>query len=165
MTPTEIRFATDGMLQSLGTWLRVLGYDCAAPKTEASRVLLERAVADDRVFLTRNFHLTDNLPQRLLKRAQVVHVLGEHLPEQLREIACRFSLDTERFLFTRCVECNEPLARVSATKAAACVPRDVLERERDFWHCARCGKTFWRGSHVRNSIEHLQDWLGAPSSR
>ena len=30
MTPSEIRFAADGMLRSLATWLRLLGYDCIA---------------------------------------------------------------------------------------------------------------------------------------
>ena len=31
MTPTDIRFAADGMLQSLATWLRALGYDLCSP--------------------------------------------------------------------------------------------------------------------------------------
>jgi uncharacterized protein with PIN domain len=30
MTPTDIRFAADGMLQSLATWLRLMGCDQSA---------------------------------------------------------------------------------------------------------------------------------------
>jgi uncharacterized protein len=202
MTPAEIQFAADGMLQSLGTWLRLMGYDCitaarcsshgvaagfglcknapvsrvgrdaavvcgnGAP-TESdggvsfgSRALLEQAVAENRVFLTRNAHLSDNLPHALLACGQIVYVIGEHLPEQLREVVAKFSLETEQFVFTRCVACNEPLRRVERAEAVGHVPNDVVESETEFWRCRRCGKTFWRGSHVRNSVERLRRWLG-----
>jgi uncharacterized protein with PIN domain len=181
MTPTEVRFAADGMLQSLATWLRLTGYDCVT-RAEAhasatgekvvcsrgvsrgSRVLLEQAVAEGRVFLTRNAHLTDTLPRALLDRAQVVYVAGEHLPEQLREVVEKFSLERDRFVFTRCVECNRPLSRQERSEATGHVPADVAARETEFWHCACCGKTFWKGSHVRNSVARLQQWLAAPFS-
>ncbi|MCX6897963.1 MAG: hypothetical protein NT105_04610 [Verrucomicrobia bacterium] len=109
MTPAEIHFAADGMLQSLATWLCALGYDCLAGRDLFGRLLLEQAVAEERVFLTRNTHLASDWPHALVDRAQVVYVGGETLPEQLREVVERFSLDWQRFLFTRCVVCNEPL--------------------------------------------------------
>lgn len=143
MTPREIRFAADGMLQSLATWLRLLGYDCISRPDHASRVLLEQAVAEDRVFLTRNAHLHDNLPHDLLARASILYVGGEHLPEQLREVTAKFALDTEASVFTRCLLCNEMLQRTSE----------------ELWHCPHCDKTFWRGSHVTNSLAHLRTWL------
>ncbi len=158
MTPREIRFAADGMLQSLATWLRVLGYDCLSRPDQSGRALLEQAVVEDRVFLTRNAHLDDNLPRALLARANILYVLGERLPDQLREIVTKFDLDTAAFAFTRCVVCNRPLQRADR---AADVPPDVAARETEFWHCAACGKTFWRGSHVTNSLAHLRRWLAA----
>jgi uncharacterized protein len=157
VNPNEIKFAADGMLHSLAGWLRLLGYDCV---TGHGRQFLEQAVVDDRVFLTRNFHLPDNLPQTLLWSETIVYVRGEHLPEQLREVVGSFSLDTEAFVFTRCVVCNIPLQR---TKPTGDVPARVLAREREFWRCERCGKTFWRGSHVTNSLERLSRWLQTPS--
>ncbi len=71
MSPSEIRFAADGMLQSLATWLRVLGCDCLAGCGLFGRELLERAVADGRVFLTRNTHLSNDWPRALAERAEV----------------------------------------------------------------------------------------------
>ena len=144
------------MLQSLADWLRLLGYDCA---TGHGRRFLEQAAVDDRVFLTRNFHLPDNLPKALLQSETILYVRGEHLPEQLREVVGQFSLDTERFVFTRCVVCNVPLRSVGAGEATGHVPADVLAREREFWRCDHCGKTFWRGSHVVNSLARLRQWL------
>lgn len=105
MTPADIRFAADGMLRVLATWLRVLGYDCLAGGDWFGRRLLEQAVADERVFLTRNTHLNDLFPHALLERANIVYVRSEHLPEQLREIVGRFELDWRSGLFTCCVRC------------------------------------------------------------
>jgi uncharacterized protein with PIN domain len=156
MTPDEIRFAADGMLQSLGTWLRLLGYDCIGDRNHWGRPLLEQAVAENRVFLTRNAHLNANLPHDLLARAIIFFVLAEHLPDQIREVTGKFALDKERFTFTRCVACNVPLL---STADMTCVPSDVAARETEFWHCPACGKTFWRGSHVRDSLTRLQKWL------
>ena len=159
MTPNEIRFAADGMLQSLATWLRLLGYDCIAGRELFGRRLLEQSVAEHRVFLTRNSHLSDNLPHKLLGRCQISIVAGERLPDQLREVVTRYSLQTGQHVFTRCTECNVPLGRADRAEALGQVPADVAESETVFWKCRQCGKTFWRGSHVRGSLQRLERWL------
>ncbi len=159
MTPAEVRFAADGMLQSLATWLRLLGYDCIASPDQFGRRLLEQAVMENRVFLTRNVHLTNNLPQSLLKRGRIVYIGAERLPDQLREVVARYSLETGPYVFTRCVECNDLLRRAEPSEVLGHVLADVAERETEFWRCQRCGKTFWRGSHVKNSLDRLRQWL------
>ena len=159
MTPTEIRFAADGMLQSLATWLRMLGCDCLAGRAYHGRRLLEQAVAGERVFLTRNTHLANDWPRMLVERAQVFRIAGEALPDQLREVVEKFSLDPERFLFTRCLVCNEPLSAAEKSAALPHLPEGVAAREERFWHCERCGRFFWHGSHVRDSMARLRRWL------
>jgi uncharacterized protein len=161
MTPTDIRFAADGMLQSLATGLRALGYDCLAGRERFGRRLLEQAVAEDRVFLTRNTHLGNDWPRALVERAKIVHVAGEPLPQQLREVVEKFSLDPERFLFTRCLVCNEPLRAAERSEALPHLPPRVAAREERFWRCERCGRFFWHGSHVQNSVARLRQWLGS----
>jgi uncharacterized protein with PIN domain len=157
MTTREIRFVADGMLQSLGAWLRLLGYDCTYRQGAPSRVMFEQAVAEDRVFLTRNAHLRDTLPAALLNRGEVFYVAPEHLPGQLRAVVNEFDLETESKAFTRCVVCNVPLD-VTATPPAG-TPKDVADREREFWQCPSCRQAFWRGSHVHNSLARLRHWL------
>ena len=39
------------------------------------------------------------------------------------------------------------------------IPEGVAAREREFWRCPSCGQTFWRGSHVHNSLARLRNWL------
>jgi uncharacterized protein with PIN domain len=181
MTPDEIRFAADAMLQSLATWLRLMGYDCLTPAeahasatgkeklcsggvSRGSRVLLEQAVAEQRLFLTRNAHLADNLPRALLERAEIYRLRAGQLPAQLRELAGKFCLDTDRYLFSRCLRCNRPLQPLERSQARGRVPADVLAREQQFWQCPHCGKAFWRGSHVHNSRARLERWLAATAS-
>jgi len=146
------------MLQSLATWLRALGYDCLAGRERFGRRLLEQAVAEERVFLTRNTHLND-WPRVLVERARILHVSGEQFPQQLREIVEKFSLDWQRFLFTRCLECNEPLRVVDKSEALPHLPPRVAAREDNFWQCGRCGRYFWHGSHVQNSMARLRRWM------
>ena len=161
MTPTEVRFAADGMLQSLATWLRLLGYDCLTHPGQSGRALLEQAVSEDRVFLTRNAHLPDNLPRALLARGRIVHVLNDRLPDQLREVVTRYSLDTDAYVFTRCLECNGLLQGIDRSEAIGHVPEGVVTRETGFWRCRHCGKMFWRGSHVKNTWDRLRRWFPA----
>ena len=163
MTPAEVRFAADGMLQSLATWLRLLGYDCITSPGEPGRRLLEQAVREDRVFLTRNVHLTEKLPQALSDRGRMACIGGERLPDQLREVVAKYSLETAAYVFTRCGECNDLLRRVERSEAAGQVPAEVVKRHTEFWRCQGCGKIFWRGSHVKNSLERLGQWLASPN--
>ncbi|MDD5349801.1 MAG: Mut7-C RNAse domain-containing protein [Chthoniobacteraceae bacterium] len=160
MNPNEVRFAADAMLLSLAKWMRLLGYDCLADEALFGRGLAERAVADRRWILTRNRRWAGDLPKALLERADIFRVTAEELPGQLREVAERFSLDASAFLFTRCLVCNEPVAPVAKRDLRAAVPPAVWEREERFWQCARCGRVYWQGSHVRDSARRLEAWLG-----
>jgi uncharacterized protein with PIN domain len=162
MTPADIRFAADGMLQSLATWLRLLGYDCAAGPGLFGRHLLEVAAAEQRVALTRRVNLADNLPRSLLQRVRVHTVRAGRLPDQLREVVSVFGLSVRAGVFTRCLDCNAALRELDRGLAATSVPPLVAAREQVFWRCEPCGRTFWRGSHVRDSLRRLHQWLAAP---
>jgi uncharacterized protein with PIN domain len=84
---------------------------------------------------------------------------GERLPDLLRVVVIKYSVETEQYVYTRCLECNEPLRRAGRAEAANQVPPKVLERETDFWRCERCDRTFLHGSHIRNSLQQLKGWL------
>ena len=146
------------MLLALARWLRLLGYDCCGAAGDPLRPLLARAMAEQRVFLTRNGRLGEQLPKALLEGGRIVRVTPTVPPEQLREVVHAFALDARSFVFTRCGECNAPLARLAGPPPAAVPPR-VTACEKEFWACPRCSRIFWRGSHVMNSIARLERWL------
>ena len=162
MNPNEVHFAADAMLQSLAKWLRLLGYDCLAGSGIFGRLLVEKAVAERRWILTRNRRYAAELPQLLLERADILLLASEQLPGQLGEVLDRFSLEPSAFLFTRCLVCNEPLSPMAKPHLPPAVPQAVRTREERFWQCTHCGRIYWRGSHVRNSVRRLNDWLNFP---
>jgi uncharacterized protein with PIN domain len=157
MNPGDIRFSADAMLQSLAKWLRLLGYDCASGGELHGLKLVEQAVAERRWVLSRNRRFAAELPHFLLLHADIALIASGRLPAQLREVVQRFSLEPAAFRFTRCLLCNEPLVQVP--KPGQGVAPEVLEREDQFWRCPHCGRFFWKGSHVRRSIEKLNQWL------
>lgn len=165
MLPVEIRFAADGMLQSLARWLRLLGYDCLGSPNLFGRRLLEQAVTEGRVFLTRNIHLSDNLPHRLLAHSQIVVIAGGNLSAQVGEVVAKYKLETRQNLFSRCLQCNAPLRRLDRAEAIGQVPPDVSASGTTVWRCDKCAKSYWHGGHVRNSEQRLQAWLGDWSTK
>jgi hypothetical protein len=149
----EPRFAVDRMLEKLGAYLRVLGYDaCSGERELDTRERIRRADAEGRVFLTRNTRIPDQLPepQRMLR------VRSEDPVLQLGEVVAALGLSRRRRLFTRCIRCNRELVELAELGAlAARVPAAVRARHRRFWQCPACGTVFWRGTHVANTCQKL----------
>jgi uncharacterized protein with PIN domain len=47
--------------------------------------------------------------------------------------------------FTRCMECNAPLAAVDKAEVIALLPPSVRERQQHFRRCTGCRRVFWDG--------------------
>jgi hypothetical protein len=59
------------------------------------------------------------------------------------------SLGIERkldLIDTRCPICNGELIPISKEKLEG-IPKGVLLRYDDFYHCTNCGQIYWEGSH------------------
>ena len=145
------RFLVDGMAVRLGKYLRCLGYDAEWEPGAGTAALARRARAEDRILLSRNTRLGQEIepPPRWLPLA------GEDPVEQLGQVARAFGLDTEERLFTRCIRCNVELDAARPEDVAARVIEPVRARHRLFFACPRCGTVFWRGSHVANTCRKL----------
>jgi uncharacterized protein len=136
------RFFCDDHLRRLARWLRAAGYDVLWEPLIAHATLLARCRDEERTLLT--------LDRALAARGGVVVcLLPSHDPiEQLRFLARRYGLDLLAHAFTRCPVCNEPL--LEAAPGDVDVPPRVRETCDRFWRCARCGRAYWEGDHVRN---------------
>lgn len=140
--PGPARFFADAQLGRLARHLRLLGFDTRYENDIGDRELVQRAVAEGRIVLSRD--------RDLLFRREVGH--GCHLRsddprEQLRRVLVRYELAAEARPFTRCMECNGALQPVA--KSAVESELDVQTREcfDAFWRCDGCGRVYWRGSH------------------
>ena len=151
MDPTP-RFEVDHMLEKLGKYLRILGFDADWERAKRTHELVEKANAEGRVFLTRNSRVEAQFP-----RPESIHfVRAEDPVEGLREVVEALGLDPRARLFARCIRCNVELEELSelGEHAARVIP-EVRARHRRFWRCPRCGTIFWRGTHVENTCAKL----------
>jgi len=146
----------DAMLGALARWLRLLDLDVAYDPSLDDPELVERAVAEDRVILTRDRRLTERRRARnhLLIRSEVV---DQQVRQVLDELGVR--PDPDRLL-RRCPLCNAPLQRLPADEARARVPPWVARTQTDFRDCPDCGRVYWRGTHVDRMRERLAGMVG-----
>lgn len=143
-----MKLLCDEMLKGLARWLRISGYDVVMePDGQADRHLVERALAEERLLLTRDRYL---LRIRDAERV-VVFVEGNGLESCAREITHKLDIDWLLNPFIRCTLCNTPLI---AAERGANVPRDV---ERVFL-CPYCNKYYWQGGHVERMRRRLESW-------
>ena len=146
------RFLADEMLGTLARWLRMMGYDTGYGRGLLDRELLELAIAEDRVLLTRDRQLAERAGSRALLITSVV------LDEQLEQVVSAFDLRADRPM-TRCTVCNAELEAACADIVAGRVPDRVLELRDEFFVCPRCGKVYWKGTHwdrIERTMERLR---------
>lgn len=137
-------FVVDCMLGKAAKWLKILGFDTLFFSSAGDDALLRIAQDEGRTLLTRDHALAARARAR---DAFCLLVESEVWEEQVRQVLAHFDLRAVARPFTRCVECNVPLAPLSRDNAANLVAPFVAERGRDFALCPRCGRVFWEGTH------------------
>ena len=145
------RFVVDGHLGRLAAYLRMLGFDTWYERTADDALLAAIASSEKRLLLTRDLGL--------LKRKEVEQgycVRSDKPLEQLREVTCRFALQSQSTPFSRCMECNGLLDSVSKEEVADLLPPHTRQTKNEFSRCHDCGKIFWRGSHHARML----GWIG-----
>jgi uncharacterized protein len=149
------RFIADVHLGKLARLLRMAGFDTAWANHLTDETIVRVAAAEKRIILTRD--------RGLLKRRIVTHgcLVRSPVPrEQLTEVLRRFDLARQVRMFSRCMTCNAPLARVSRLSVLDVLPPAVAETCTEFSRCTGCGKVFWRGSHWEKMKKLAADVLG-----
>lgn len=155
--PAAVRLLCDAMLGRLARDLRLLGLDVALAGADLDDAqVAQQAQAEGRLLLTRDARLVEQAA-----RAGLPHLsVGPADPAaQLAQAAAALGLrwDENTFL-SRCSLCNEPLRPAPSD---APLPPGV---EGPCSSCVRCGRLYWRGSHVRDLRERLRAALTGPGS-
>lgn len=149
MSPPMI---ADAMLGALARWLRVLGLDVAYDPSLDDPKLVERAVAEGRVILTRDRRLVERRLARnhLLIRSDVVE---EQVRQVLEDLGIR--PDPDRLL-GRCLLCNALTEPMPAEDARAVVPPWVARTQDEYRACPVCGRIYWSGTHAERMRKKLE---------
>jgi hypothetical protein len=156
----EPRFFADAMLGRLARWLRTLGFDCAYESEIGDEELVRRAVAEERIILSRD----RALPQEW--RVAGIHLVeSEDLREQLRDVLRSFDLVPALRLFSRCNACNHVLRAASQEEVSARVPPYVRSTREAFFACPACRRVYWEGTHTERMRRVVEEVLAGASSR
>jgi uncharacterized protein with PIN domain len=148
------RFLVDAMLGRLARWLRVLGYDTLYFSDADDAALVRRALAEDRILLTRDVELTRR------RGVRVILISDDRVGNQLREIVGFLHLSADQ-AFSRCINCNAPLVEFERAQARDLVPPYVFATQTRFRRCAECGKVYWRGTHWARMQSTLESARGS----
>jgi uncharacterized protein with PIN domain len=144
------RFILDVNLGKLAKRMRLLGFDCLYRNDYQDAEVVNIAVNDQRIVLTRD--------RRLLYIKYISHgywVRAVDVENQINEVLHRFHLHNSIHPFVRCLVCNGVLAPVAKA--------DILDRLEpktrlyyDVFHrCKDCQRIYWEGKHM----EHMRQCI------
>lgn len=138
------------MLGRLAKWLRVMGYDVLYLKNVEDEKIVENAIKEDRILLTRDKKLAKKFKNSL-------YIEEKDLDGQIRKVVEAFEItkNEENFL-SRCIICNVEIEEIEKEKVKGKVPENVFENFEEFWICKKCGRIYWAGTHWKNMKEKME---------
>lgn len=153
------RFVLDVNLGKLAKFMRLLGFDSLYRNDYRDKDVVNIAVSEQRVVLTRD--------RRLLYVKNVSHgywVREVKAENQIAEILNRFDLYDSVHPFIRCLACNgilEPVAKEEILHRLE--PKTRLYHE-IFSRCIDCRRIYWKGSHMENMLQRFAHLLATRAS-
>ena len=142
------KFIVDEMLGRLAKWLRAIGYDAVYHNGGGDSALVQRALEEDRIILTKDSHLV----KRKLARKSLL-VRSDQPRDQLKQVVKELELDVESRVFTRCLICNRELVSIGKEDVRDKVPIYIYLTQDKFYECPNCGRVYWPGTHKDSMLE------------
>ncbi len=150
-TKTELpTFIADCHLGKLSKYLRFMGYDTLYFPQIDDNAIIELANRDKRIVLTRDRELSER------KKAHCVLLRSIKIEEQLQEVICAFNLKEHVPSFSRCIVCNESLAKVDKQDIIERLPVKVAKYFSSFEVCKKCDRIYWHGDHYKRMKATIQ---------
>jgi len=146
-------FICDDNLGKLAKLLRALGYDTLFFRTITDGDLISLALKDNRIIISRD----RNLITKGASENKLILVDLDDPDDQLRHIIkqCDLEPPVDNWM-TRCLDCNTILIEVSKEEYTERIPPYVYKTLKEFCHCSKCGKLFWKGTHHQRLVERLK---------
>ncbi len=143
-------FVLDVHLGKLARMLRMLGFDALYGNDYKDREIIDLAVKEQRVVLTRD--------RRLLRVKVITHgywVRSTDPETQAREALRRFDLSSQIKPFHRCMVCNGEIIAIEKSAVLNQLEPLTVRYYDEFYRCVDCNKIYWRGSHYQRMIDRI----------
>jgi len=149
------RFIADHNVGKLARWLRMMGYDTVFFDARDDAYLVSKALAEDRVILTRDTHI---MKRGVITSGRLKALLidSDEPEQQVKQVIDAMHLDYQSRPFTLCLECNQPLVERSKEEVKDRVPPYVYRTREQFMECPNCRRIYWRGTHWQRMNRKLE---------
>ena len=155
----DTAFMVDVNLGKLARRLRMLGFDAAYDNRLNDAEVVDIAVREKRIVLTRD--------RRLLFRKAVTHgfwIRSDKVDAQIKQVLDRLDLYDQIRPLQRCMECNGRIEAVDKEQVWSRLEPLTRRYYSEFYRCPDCDRIYWSGSHVehmsgaiRGLVEHQPD--------
>lgn len=151
----QIKFIADNNVGKLAKWLRIIGYDTLLFKEKNDNKMIEIALNEDRVILTKNSQI---MKRRLVTNGELkaVHIKCDEPKVQLRETVKLLNLDYNFNPFSLCLKCNQKLVPQNKEEMRDLVPPRVFEIQKQYMECPSCHRIYWHGTHWQAMVRELE---------
>ncbi len=135
-----------------------MGYDAVFFDGNDDSQMVAKALAEGRVILTRD---TEIMKRRLVTsgRLKTILLTSEDPEQQIRQVMAALKLNSSFKPFTRCLECNQPLAERARDEVKDRVPPYVFRTQSHYVECPTCHRIYWRGTHWEAMTRELEAWV------
>lgn len=148
-----MKFIVDGMLGKIARWLRMLGYDAKYANYESDDRILEIALDEGRILLTRDYNL---FRKASLQGIKAVFVEGKTHIEKLANLSKQLNIKLEMDVNeSRCPKCNSKIKPANKNEIKNKIPESTFKVYDEFWICEGCGQVYWMGSHWKKINDYL----------
>ena len=143
------------MLGKLTRWLRMLGHDVTYHRSLDDEKLIEVALSEKRVLLTRDHKL---YRQSETQGVDAVLIEATNEAEKLADLADRYKFKLEIDLsVSRCPKCNTTIKAVPREMVINQIPKATSTYYKNFWKCSDCGQVYWQGAHWKRIEQTLEE--------
>ncbi len=148
------RFICDVHLGKLVKYLRMLGFDTLYDRHYNDDQLVEIALSEKRILLTRDKMLAK---RKCLER--VLLIISTSPGIQAKQVIKDLDLKAMVSLFCRCLVCNTLLDEAVSNELTLNIPERIKDNVKNFRYCVTCRRVYWEGSHVIRMKELVADIL------
>jgi hypothetical protein len=150
-----IKFIADSNVGKLARGLRMMGYDTLFFKDIDDAQLIDLALKEGRVLLTKD---TQIVKRRLVSegKVRVILIQDDDYQSQLRQVIDEMKLDCQSQRFTLCLECNQVLIPRTKEEVKGLVPPYVFRTQTQYMQCPSCLRIYWRGTHWQRMNQELE---------
>jgi uncharacterized protein with PIN domain len=155
----EARFIADNNVDRLARWLRLMGYDTLLLKQKDDAQMIETALGENRVILTKDAQF---MKRRLVTNGKIktIHIKHDDPKLQVWEVVKVVKLDYHFKPFSLCLECNRALIARDKGQVKNLVPAHVFETQTQYTQCPACHRIYWPGTHWQAMVRKLHDLQG-----